>query len=48
MVLHYCKNTNVDIFLKVLPQQGKGFKTSSRGNTFKRKKVFIVITKNLE
>jgi hypothetical protein len=48
MVLHYCKNTIVNIFLKVLPQQGKGFKTSPRGNTFKRKKDFIVITRNLE
>lgn len=45
MVLHYCKKTNVDIFLKVLPQQDKGFKTSSRGNTFKRKKFLLSLLK---
>ena len=48
MVSHYHKNQSVNIFLKVLPQQGKGFKTSPGGNTFKRKKDFIVITRNLE
>jgi len=48
MVFHYHKNQSVNVFLKVLPQQGKRFKTSPRGNTFKRKKDFIVITRNLE